>query len=271
MLVFLKLGGSLITDKNTAHTAQNDTLRRLADEIKKAREDCPGLKILLGHGSGSFGHIPAKKYGTRNGVKSSVQWQGFAEVYREARALNEIVLNWLFDADLPVMSFPPSSAVMAADGKIAAWDIQPLQSALDAGLIPLIQGDTCFDTVRGGTILSTEDLFFHLAPLLNPRRILLAGIEAGVWADYPKNSRLIKEICPANFASFAVHVKGSAAADVTGGMADKVQQMLALVTHQPELEAVIFSGQIPGEVLRALTGQLVGTRICTDQAIQTGE
>jgi isopentenyl phosphate kinase len=45
--------------------------------------------------------------------------------------------------------------------------------------------------VLGGTILSTEDLFTYLAGLLHPEQILLAGNEPGVWADFPKNSRLL--------------------------------------------------------------------------------
>jgi isopentenyl phosphate kinase len=59
-LVFLKLGGSLITDKNQAHTARLDVLERMAFEIAAARAQDQDLKIVLGHGSGSFGHyLPA--------------------------------------------------------------------------------------------------------------------------------------------------------------------------------------------------------------------
>ncbi len=65
MLTFLKLGGSLITDKDSPHTARPEILRRLADEIVAARQSNPAMQLLIGHGSGSFGHMPAKKYGTR--------------------------------------------------------------------------------------------------------------------------------------------------------------------------------------------------------------
>ena len=69
MMQFLKLGGSLITDKDTAHTPRIDVIDRIAGEIKKYLVEHPQDSLLLGHGSGSFGHVPAAKYGTREGVE----------------------------------------------------------------------------------------------------------------------------------------------------------------------------------------------------------
>ena len=64
-MLFLKLGGSLITDKHTPRTPRPDVLARLMQEITEARAARPGMRIVLGHGSGSFGHVEAKRYGTR--------------------------------------------------------------------------------------------------------------------------------------------------------------------------------------------------------------
>jgi isopentenyl phosphate kinase len=115
--------------------------------------------------------------------------------------------------------------------------------------------------VRGGTILSTEDLFEHLARHLHPERILLAGIEEGVWADFPACTRLIPEITPQNIPEVAPALGGSTATDVTGGMASKVKQSLALVQEIPGLEIGIFSGQKPGLLKNALLGATAGTRL----------
>ena len=161
-LVFLKLGGSLITDKSAARTPRPEVLSRLAQEIAGARQANPALRLLLGHGSGSFGHVPARQYGTRQGVRSPGQWRGFAEVWREANALNRLVVDALYAAGIPVVAFPPSASVTACDGRLAAWDIAPLRAALAAGLLPVVQGDAIFDTALGGTILSTEEVFIHL-------------------------------------------------------------------------------------------------------------
>lgn len=259
-LHFLKLGGSLITDKTRPHTPRLAVIARLAGEIASARLTS-SLPLVLGHGSGSFGHITARRYGTRQGVTTPPQWQGFLEVWQEASALNRLVMEGLQQAGLPAISFPPSAMVVARDGQVTAWDISPLQAALQAGLLPVIYGDVVFDTVRGGTILSTEDLFVHLAKEMHPKRLLLAGIEPGVWADFPACTRLIPMINPANLPEVDSALSGSAAADVTGGMKSKVHAMLALVEAMPGLVVSIFSGEAPGDVEKALTGEDLGTRI----------
>ncbi len=284
-LVFLKLGGSLITDKSQPHTARPETLARLAGEIAAARAENPDLQLLLGHGSGSFGHIPAKQYGTRQGVHTPDEWRGFAEVWREANALNRLVMDALLAEGLPAITFPPSAAVTARNGQVDHWDLTPMRSALAAGLLPVVFGDVVFDTTRGGTILSTEDLFVHLARQLQPGRILLAGIEAGVWAYSPRSPHsrqqytsntqsaqrrewgeeteiIIPQITPADWEAIAPALGGSANTDVTGGMASKVQEMLALIEEQPSMKAMIFSGKTGGNVQRALAGEQIGTVIC---------
>jgi isopentenyl phosphate kinase len=50
-------------------------------------------------------------------------------------------------------------------------------------------------------------------------------------------------------------------ADVTGGMESKVKQMLELVEGNPDLTIEIFSGVEPGNIVRALTGETLGTVI----------
>ncbi len=261
MLYFLKLGGSLITDKSQPHTVRPEALKRAAQEITDALRLRQDLQLVIGHGSGSFGHVPAERYGTRDGVTSAAGWWGFVEVFREARALNQLVLETLLDAGLPLIAFPPSAAVIAAEGKIQSWDVQPLQAALVTGLIPLVYGDVIFDTGRGGTILSTEELFSYLAANLKPQRILLAGIEPGVWQDYPAKTQIVETITPESFDLQNSALTGAAAIDVTGGMRKKVEIMLGLVRQMPELEALIFSGEEPGLLYQALLGGLPGTTI----------
>ena len=86
-LIFLKLGGSLITDKNIPGAANIALIERLADEITQIVSGNPSLKLLLGHGSGSFGHVAANQYGTWEGVSTGEEWRGFAESgSRQARS-----------------------------------------------------------------------------------------------------------------------------------------------------------------------------------------
>lgn len=265
-LIFLKLGGSLITDKAVPRTPRLEVLRRLAQEIAAARQANPALRLLLGHGSGSFGHVPARQYGTRQGVRTTAGWRGFAEVWRDANALNRLVVDAMVAVGLPAIAFPPSASVTARDGQVVEWDIAPLRAALEAGLLPVVQGDVVFDAARGGTILSTEEIFGHLAQQLRPARLLLAGIEPGVWSEYPPrldgiSAQIVPEITPGNILAVLPALGGAQAADVTGGMVGKVSQMLALVQALPGLEVLVFSGLAPGLVWEALLGDTAGTKI----------
>jgi len=258
-LVFLKLGGSLITEKSREATARKDVITRLAAELADIHRSNPNLRLLLGHGSGSFGHVPAKKYNTRTGVHTPEEWQGFIEVWQQAGALHHIVMDALLVVGLHAIGFPPSASVSAADGRISTWNLEPIQSALDANILPVVFGDVAFDSTRGGTILSTEDLFVHLAAPLRPARILLAGDEDGVYTDFEAHSEIIPEITSSSDLS---HIfEAATVADVTGGMAVKVQAMLNLASQQADCEIRIFSGLVPGNLARALSGEPLGTLI----------
>jgi isopentenyl phosphate kinase len=256
--LFLKLGGSLITDKHTPRTPRVETLARLMGEIVSALSAQPEMQMVLGHGSGSFGHAEAKKYGTRLGVHSAEEWRGFAEVQAAAGALNQLVQEAARAAGLPIVNFPPSASAVCRDGVIRSLAVEPIQHALEHGLVPLVFGDVAVDETWGGTIVSTEDVFCHLALHLRPSRILLAGIEPGVLAHWP-GGEIVPTITPETPLG---QIGGSHAADVTGGMASKVREMLALVKELPELAVSIFSGEEPGRVRAALEGQRVpGTSI----------
>lgn len=260
-LQFLKLGGSLITDKTRPHTARMEVIYRLGREIAAAIQQQPDLRLLVGHGSGSFGHVAAHRYSTRQGVRTESEWHGFAEVWREAASLNHLVVDALVDVGLPAIAFPPSASVLAEGGKVLSWDIAPLREALKAGLLPVVHGDVVFDTQLGGTILSTEDLFLHLASEFAPKQVLLAGLEAGVWADYPQRTRLLSQISPGTLGDAIPNLGESSATDVTGGMASKVSLCMELIQKNPSLQVRIFSGEVDGLVERALAGEAVGTTI----------
>ena len=263
-LAFLKLGGSLITEKSLARTVRGDVLNRLAEEIAQAFVDRPGFHLLLGHGSGSFGHIPAKEFKTRQGVSTVREWSGFVTVWKEAAALNHLVMDALQAAGLPAIALPASAGLISVDGEVGSWNIDPIHRALLAGLLPVVYGDVVFDRVRGGTIYSTEDLFGYLAQRFHPDAIYLAGVESGVWADFPACKELVEKITPGTIIKTSPGLRESVDVDVTGGMASKVSEMLKLVEKMPDLKVLIFSGMQPGYVRRILLGEELGTKIISD-------
>ena len=249
LIIFLKLGGSLITDKTGVEQVRPAILARLAQEIQSARQANPKLKLVLGHGSGSFGHVHGAQHGTRQGVHTADQWHGFAQVSAAASRLNELVIAALLEAGVPALSLQPSASALCEDGQIQELAVRPVQMALQAGLLPVIFGDVAFDTVRGGTIISTEEVMMFLAETLRPSWLLLAGETAGV---LDLEGQVVPLITSANLAEIAPALGGSRGTDVTGGMAGKVRSMLDLVTAQPQMQIRIFSGLEAGQVQQTL-------------------
>lgn len=258
-MILLKLGGSLITDKSKPLTARRGVIQRLADEIAAALEQKPDLQLIVGHGSGSFGHSVAARHGTQRGVADEAQWRGFIEVWSAAQALNHIVLEALHRANLPAMTFSPSAFTICRDGDLMEMQSEPIRSALQANLLPVVHGDVSFDLERGAAILSTEQVFIALARQFQPDQALLAGVEQGVYADYPARQELLTRISEDDLQRITLEsVHGD---DVTGGMEGKLRQAMALSRTSPEIEVRFFSAARPGTLKEALLGGSPGTLI----------
>jgi isopentenyl phosphate kinase len=271
-LIFLKLGGSLLTDKARDRALRAEVLSRLAEEISEALALRPEVRLLIGQGGGSFAHMVAGKYGTRNGVTSSEDWRGYAATARAAAELNRIVAAVLADAAIPVLPVQPSASASCHDGELRALDERPIRTALANSLVPLVYGDVALDEVRGGTVISTEQIFRWLAQRLAPARVLLVGEVDGVLTADPASGlagEVVPEITAASLGQLGQALGGARGVDVTGGMLAKVAEMIALLEATPSLVAVqIVSGLVPGLVRACLENPnvLAGTRIVRDPA-----
>lgn len=250
-LLLLKLGGSAITDKTREATARQDVIRRVAREIKSALDADPALSLLIGHGSGSFGHFAAKK----SGFGQRGNWRAYAETGAAATRLTRVVTDIFVEEGLPVVAMQPSASALCRDGDLVQLATTPIEFALEHRLVPLVHGDVAFDETRDMTIASTEMIFAYLAPMLKPSRIILAGIVDGVFTADPlqdSSALLIHEITPTNFPEIESRLRGSHGVDVTGGMVDKVKRMVKLVEVQPLVRVQIISAMRQGWIARAL-------------------
>ncbi len=256
--LFLKLGGSAITDKTREATPRLEIIRRAAQEVARARAQNPELKLLLGHGSGSFGHFAARKYGfgkTDDATTESLErWRAYAETSAAAQRLNRIVVDIFLEEGVPVVSLQPSASARCRDGELHSLATEPIQTALEHGLVPLVYGDVSFDETRDMSIASTEKIFAYLASVLHPKRIVYVTAVNGIYSNDPSNNpvvELIPEITPSSFAEISAGVGEASGVDVTGGMLDKVRRNLELVERFAPLEVYIIGTQ-EGLIERAL-------------------
>ncbi|MCB9078243.1 MAG: isopentenyl phosphate kinase family protein [Anaerolineaceae bacterium] len=260
-LILLKLGGSVITDKTQPFTARLDVIERLAQEIKNAfTERGDDLRLIIGHGSGSFGHEVAARYQTHKGAVGPDSWLGFAEVAHAAAELNHIVVNALRRVGVPAIRFQPSASTRTRGEQLMYFETFPLKEALKHDLVPVIYGDVSVDAAQGMSIVSTEVLFDNLARELTPSRIILAGQVDGVYKADPNinpDAELIEDIDRTNWEEVETMLGGSHGTDVTGGMFTKVRDMYRLTLAMPPMQAMIMSAEEAGNVEAVLKGQMV--------------
>ncbi len=266
-VVLVKLGGSLITRKDRPDTPRPEVIDRLAREIAEA---WPGLEagLVVGHGSGSFGHAAAHDFGllgdgasggARHGSSESIAQivRGAPLVQRKAAELHALVMAALREAGLPAFSIAPSSAATASEARILSFQAEPFAIALSGSLLPVTYGDVVMDREWGASILSTETVLAGLAESLPDHgwaveRAIWLGETDGIYdAEGVTVSRVSALGDPLRDA-----VGGSAATDVTGGMAHRLDTALALAGRG--VRSWIGDGTREGTLAKALMGEEVG-------------
>ncbi|MEM2463447.1 MAG: isopentenyl phosphate kinase, partial [Candidatus Bathyarchaeia archaeon] len=226
----LKIGGSVITDKSKEMEVRMDAISRLADEILEANPK----NLIIVHGGGSFGHPLAEKHAIKEGFKDASQIVGFAETHHVMTVLNGLFMDALIWRGLPAVSIPPSSCIMTKNGRIACFDEAPAKRLLEMGFIPVLYGDTVLDTELGFTILSGDQLTSFLALRFNAKNILIGVDVDGLYNEDPKlndKAKMFEHLTLEELRKVQGLLGSSNACDVTGGMANKIAELIPAIEH----------------------------------------
>lgn len=259
-IIFIKLGGSIITDKDKPKTANLEKIRQLAQELAQASKRT-ATRIILGHGGGSFPHPPAHKYQTHLGFINKDSAYGLAEVRQACLELNLIIISALLKVGLPAVSLAPFNFLTAKNKRVDKVFLPPLLNMLNFNILPVIYGDVVSDSSIGSTIYSTETILNLLATKLpkfgyQPQFMIEIGKTEGV---IDGNGRTIPEINNHNFKAIKSQLTGSESTDVTGGMLHKVQEAYTLA--KKGVSTLIISSK-QGNLKKAILGQkIAGTWI----------
>ncbi len=271
-LLFLKIGGGVITDKTKRYGLLEDILVQLAREIATGYEQLEDTDLVIGNGAGSFAHYSAHEYRTAEGFVDERSQIGAGWVRYDAIKLNQLVFEELLRVGVPVFSFAPSSLITVDNGRAEHVCMEGVETALAKGMVPLVYGDVVIDKTKGCGIYSTEMVFAELAKRLVTQyeevKVIHVSSEDGIY----KNSKckklgarvdpdeVVELITNKNFAKVTSLVDGSHGIDVTGGMLHKVQECLELT--QIGIKSQIVSGLVEGRVKMAMLSQkVIGTRI----------
>ncbi len=258
-LTSLKLGGSIITDKDSYLKADIPTIQRLAKEIAGSRIQ----RILIVHGAGSFGHPLAKKYEINDGFKHEKQLLGFCEIRMAMIELNRILVDALLKEKVPAVPVFPCSYITTLKGRIESINLTPIIGLLRLGFVPVTCGDVVYDDALGFTVLSGDQLISYLSMSLNASRIILGVDVDGIFTSDPKtnpDAEFLDHLSLNEVRNLVSSLGESTSTDVTGGMFGKISELIPAV--EKDIEVIVMNASEPGRMLEVLAGRdFVGTRI----------
>ena len=163
-IVILKLGGSLLTDKNKPFSIREDIVKGSVRQIVDAKE-----KLILVHGGGSFGHPLAKKYSIMNGIDSTIPNQvlGLTETHQSMNEFNSYLIKLFLENKYPVLSIQASSIFIKDSQEISASHMEVIETALDLNILPILYGDIILDKQGSFSIISGDQIILELCKNLD--------------------------------------------------------------------------------------------------------
>ena len=246
-VTILKLGGSVITDKDRDETLDAAALEAAAADVGRALEAGHVDDLVIAHGGGSFGHVHASEHGVST-TDGSHDVDAVHDIHGAMKTLNAFVLERLLEAGIPAVPVHPLSVgARDASGELT-FPAGQIATMLEEGFVPVVHGDVIVHRGAGVTIVSGDELVTELATALEVERIGLCSTVPGVLDG---DGAVIERI--ERYGDVETVLGASESTDVTGGMAAKVRALLEL-----EGQAAIFG---PDDLGAFLEGRGPGTTI----------
>lgn len=254
--LFIKLGGSLITDKSKPMQANHQAIQQVSQELAHVYKADPDTRLFIGNGAGSYGHHMVHKTGWKDDRRNM---QSVALVRQATAELNELVLDQLLINEVPAVSLPAASFMEHMSSGLQSTP-QTLFDYASLGAAISVYGDVMYDQQAGTSIASTEMILEELA-----RQWTKAGheVDAFIYCTsvdgvLDAKKQVIPDLSETTTGDF---ITGSEHQDVTGGMKQKVEAGFANLAYTDHV--YIINGLKQGELTKAVAHQAVGTRLVT--------
>ncbi len=254
-VTLIKLGGAIITNKETPMSLRPEVLTRLVAEIVQARKDHPEELLIVGHGAGSFAHYPASKYQTMKGFINEESRYGMAVVQDVAAQLNRIVVGEFLKQHMAALTVAPSNTVLVSEGKSDHFCGEVCEEYLKHDLLPVTYGDVIADSKQGCTVWSTEQVlaFFAEHLLQDGWKVKQIIHVTEVEGFYDTEKQIVPKISADNWPQLKSALTTTKGFDVTGGMGLKVEESLKLATWG--IRSKIISGLSPDRLYKTIIGE----------------
>ncbi len=234
-MILIKLGGSIITNKEKPLSARRKTIDNLSKSLKKIDEP-----VIIVHGGGSYGHYWSVKYDMHT-KERKYDLRGVAIVKNSMIELNKIILDSFLKNRLNPYCLPPTDFM--SGNKPIAKKVKEIQKIAKSGLIPVTFGDALWYGQNKTFILSGDKIMTHLAKILKPRLCLFALNEDGLYSDL-KSKKLIYEL-KGEKPSISKNKM-----DVTGGMTRKVDEATKIA--KMGMNVFFVNGNKPERIVKAI-------------------
>src|SRR3989442_2863919 len=248
-MLLVKLGGSVLTDKTRLRTARRATIRRLVSELASVRQS-----LLVVHGSGSYGHILARRHKLNQGGVSHSKRLAASRVQRDVKELDGIVVNAFLRAGIAAIPIAPSTVLTLNDGTVATADLTPFLEFSSMGFTPVTFGDVVRDLHRGIAVCSGDVMMLELARAFRPERAVFATDVDGLFTADPKRRRdasLLEVARPEDLDRIEFSL--ASRTDVTESIQGKLRRMVVIAEHVSE--CLIVNGNVKNRVRDALRGR----------------
>ncbi len=214
-LIIVKLGGSLITHKDTPLKADAHAIRKVAIEMAGALRNRNSARLLLIHGGGSFGHYYASRYHislTPKKIPSDrVSRTAFAMI-----SLHTMILDQLVAEGIPCKTVL-ASELLSDKNEISVKGKRYVQSLLENDLVPVTFGNVLV-TGCGSKIVSGDVIALALANVFQVKSVIFAMDVDGIYQTSNLKGEILKEL---NSESM---IQGNLRKfDVTGGVISKTK------------------------------------------------
>lgn len=229
-IIFIKLGGSVITEKTSVDTLRSEVIASLIEEIIEIREKLIDTQLIIGHGHGSFGHVPLKEYKTIEGFIDKNSRLGMAKVLDKVAYLNQLIVSEFVKRDIPALSARLNNSLLTNENNPNEWFMDSIDQILKNDQLPIVCGDVFFDQKQGCSVWSTEFIFnflvdYYLNKGFEVERVIHVGEKEG-FLDVENN--VISQINKENWHNVKKYLTKTRGIDMTGGMKLKVEESLKL-------------------------------------------
>jgi isopentenyl phosphate kinase len=237
-MILVKLGGSIITDKQKPLTPNLSALDKIATQLKKIREP-----IIVIHGGGSFGHYWSVRYDMHTKPEKYSK-KGVAVVKNSMVELNKIILNSFLKHDLNPYCLPPTDFMFR--DKPDLKKVKEISEIAKDGFVPVSYGDVLWYGKNKFYILSGDRIIGILAKILKPRLVIFVLNVDGVYSDM-KSKKLLYEIKDQKTYISKVRM------DVTGGMTRKIKE--STIISKSGIDVFLVNGNKPERIVNAIKGK----------------